>query len=155
MEVNDQLHAPAPLPPGKETPVPIAQEAGWAPDPVWKTWRRENPWPYRNSNSDLSVVQPVTSRYTDYAIPTPTMFQLLILILKRKGWHFLLAMSQAHLAGQLFKTIQNVSTLFSESLYTFLAHHRLRTRVQWDVSSTDARRRRNIPVARYVAVLHT
>jgi hypothetical protein len=29
-------------------------------------WRRENSWPYRDSNSDLSVVQPVYSRYTDY-----------------------------------------------------------------------------------------
>jgi hypothetical protein len=24
-----------PLPPGKEPPVPIVQEAGWAPEPVW------------------------------------------------------------------------------------------------------------------------
>jgi hypothetical protein len=23
------------LPPGKEPPVPIGQEAGWAPEPVW------------------------------------------------------------------------------------------------------------------------
>jgi hypothetical protein len=23
------------LPPGKESPVPIVQEAGWAPEPVW------------------------------------------------------------------------------------------------------------------------
>jgi hypothetical protein len=37
----------------------------WAPEPVWTTWRRENSWPYRNSNSDPQVVQP------DYAIPAP------------------------------------------------------------------------------------
>jgi hypothetical protein len=34
-------------------------------------WRKENSWPYRDSNSDTSVVQPVASRYTDYAIPAP------------------------------------------------------------------------------------
>jgi hypothetical protein len=27
---------------GKEPPVPIGQEAGWAPEPVWTLWRREN-----------------------------------------------------------------------------------------------------------------
>jgi hypothetical protein len=37
----------------------------------WTIWRRENSWPYRDSNSDPSVVQPVASRYTDYAIPAP------------------------------------------------------------------------------------
>jgi hypothetical protein len=35
--------------------------------------RGENSWPYRDSNSDLSVVQPVASRYTVYAIPAPTL----------------------------------------------------------------------------------
>ena len=34
MGVGDQRHAPAALPQGK-TPVPIVQEAGWAPGPVW------------------------------------------------------------------------------------------------------------------------
>jgi hypothetical protein len=28
--------------PGKEPPVLIGQEAGWAPGPVWMTWRGEN-----------------------------------------------------------------------------------------------------------------
>jgi hypothetical protein len=32
--------------------------------------REENSLPYEDSNSDPSVVQLVTSRYTDYAIPT-------------------------------------------------------------------------------------
>jgi hypothetical protein len=32
MGVSGQRHAPAP---GKGLPVPIAQEAGWAPEPVW------------------------------------------------------------------------------------------------------------------------
>jgi hypothetical protein len=32
LEVSDQLHAPAALPPRKEPPVPTASEAGWAPE---------------------------------------------------------------------------------------------------------------------------
>jgi hypothetical protein len=36
MGVSGQSQAPAALlPPGKEPPVPIVQEAGWAPEPVW------------------------------------------------------------------------------------------------------------------------
>jgi hypothetical protein len=69
LEVSRQLHAKAALPPEKDLPVPIGQEAGWAPEPVWTTWRRENFWPYRDSNSDPLVSQPVAIRYTDYAIP--------------------------------------------------------------------------------------
>ena len=34
MGVGGQCHAEADLPPGKD-PVPIVQEAGWAPEPVW------------------------------------------------------------------------------------------------------------------------
>jgi hypothetical protein len=56
-------------PRGKSPPVPIGKVAGWPPEPVWTTWRRENPWHYRDSNSDPSVVQPVASRYTDCSIP--------------------------------------------------------------------------------------
>jgi hypothetical protein len=36
MGVSGQRHAPAALlAPGKGPPVPIGQEAGWAPEPVW------------------------------------------------------------------------------------------------------------------------
>jgi hypothetical protein len=36
MGVSGQRHVPAALlPPGKGPPVPIVQEAGWAPEPVW------------------------------------------------------------------------------------------------------------------------
>jgi hypothetical protein len=68
-EMSGQLHASATLRPGKEPNVLIGSEAGGAPDRVWTKWRLF--LPYRDSNSDLSVVQPVVSRYTDCAIPAP------------------------------------------------------------------------------------
>jgi hypothetical protein len=37
--VSGQLHAPAALPPAKEPRVPIGEEAGWAPEPVWVWWK--------------------------------------------------------------------------------------------------------------------
>jgi hypothetical protein len=40
LEVSGQFHAPVASPPGKEPPVPIGYEAGWAPKPAWTTWRR-------------------------------------------------------------------------------------------------------------------
>jgi hypothetical protein len=54
---------------------------GWVDHMVWTTWRRGNSWPYRDSNFDPSVVQPVASLYTDWAIlnenkqRTPSFFQ--------------------------------------------------------------------------------
>jgi hypothetical protein len=58
MEVSSQLHAPAALAPGKKPPIPVGQEAGWAPEPA----RRE-------SNPGHPIVQLVASGYTDWAIP--------------------------------------------------------------------------------------
>jgi hypothetical protein len=48
---------------GKD-PVPIVQEAVWAPEPVWIG--AENLAP---PGFDPRTFQPVASRYTDYAIP--------------------------------------------------------------------------------------
>jgi hypothetical protein len=45
--------------PGKD-PVPIVQEAGWAPGPVW-TWRKIS----LPQGFDPRTVQPVASFYTD------------------------------------------------------------------------------------------
>jgi hypothetical protein len=51
------------VPPGKGPPVPIVQEAGWAPEPVW-TQRREE-----KSSASVGdrtpVVQSVVRHYTD------------------------------------------------------------------------------------------
>ena len=56
-----------PLPPGKD-PVPIVQEAGWAPEPVWIG--AENLAP---TGFDPRTFQPVASRYTDYALSQISM----------------------------------------------------------------------------------
>jgi hypothetical protein len=56
MRVGGQRHAPAAFTPGKE-PVPIVQEAGWAPGPVWigaenlaPNWIRSPDLPPRNES---------------------------------------------------------------------------------------------------------
>ena len=60
--MRGQRHAPA-----APYPVPIVQEAGWASGPVWTG--AENLAP---PGFDPRTVQPVGSRYTDYATrPTP------------------------------------------------------------------------------------
>ena len=56
--VRGQRHAPAALYPEKD-PVPIVQEAGWAPGPVWAAENLAPP------GCDPRTVQPVVSRYTD------------------------------------------------------------------------------------------
>jgi len=57
--VSGQQHAPAALYPGKG-PVPILQEAEWAPGPVWTGG---NSRPHRDSIPD----RPAHIRYTDWA----------------------------------------------------------------------------------------
>jgi hypothetical protein len=54
------------LPPGKGPTVPIVEETGWAPEPVW-TQRLEEKFslPCRGSNLDRPVVQPMARHYTD------------------------------------------------------------------------------------------
>jgi len=57
MEVSGQLHATAALTLGKELPEPIGYEAGWATEPAWARWRRENiPAPAGNP---IPVVQSI------------------------------------------------------------------------------------------------
>ena len=52
----------------RKDPVPTVQEAEWAPEPVW-TGAKISPPP----GFDPRTVQPVTSRYTDCAIPALTL----------------------------------------------------------------------------------
>jgi hypothetical protein len=70
MGVSGQCHASAALyPGGKGPPVPIVQEAGWAPEPVW-TQRLEDKSSAFVGDRTL-VVQSVVRQYTDWATPVP------------------------------------------------------------------------------------
>jgi hypothetical protein len=60
-----QYHASIAFIPGKN-PVPIVQEAGWAPEAV-----RISAENLASPGFDPRTFQPVTSLYTDYAIPAP------------------------------------------------------------------------------------
>jgi hypothetical protein len=56
------------LTPGTGLAVPIVQEAGWAPEPVWTQGLEEKSFRLcRGPNLDLPVVQPVARHYTDCA----------------------------------------------------------------------------------------
>ena len=50
-----------PLSTPRKDPVPIVQEAGWAPGPVWTSAENLSPPP----GFDPQTVQPVASRFTD------------------------------------------------------------------------------------------
>jgi hypothetical protein len=59
---------PRPLFTPRKNPVPIVQEAGWAPGPVWTGQKISHP-----SGFDHRTAQPIASRYTNYATwPTLT-----------------------------------------------------------------------------------
>jgi hypothetical protein len=60
---------PGPFTPGKD-PVPIVQEVGWAPGPVWTNVKNLAPPEF-----EPRTVQPVASRYTDWAIPAPRILE--------------------------------------------------------------------------------
>jgi hypothetical protein len=54
---------PAALAPRREAPVPIGMEAGWAPDPVWTLWSREES--LIPAGNQTPPVQPLARRHTD------------------------------------------------------------------------------------------
>jgi hypothetical protein len=63
MGVSSQRHDPAALYPRKGPPVPIVQEAGWAPEPVW-THRLEEKSP-TSIGDRTPIVQPVVTILTE------------------------------------------------------------------------------------------
>jgi hypothetical protein len=62
-----------PLPPGNGPQVPIVQEAGWAPEPVWTQRLEENLLPL--PGIDRPVDQAVVRHYTDWATPAPIIIK--------------------------------------------------------------------------------
>jgi hypothetical protein len=73
MGVSGQRHAPAALlPTGKRTPpVPIVQEAGWAPEPVWTQRLEEKS--FAPAGDRTPIAQSVVRHYTAWANPAPKM----------------------------------------------------------------------------------
>jgi hypothetical protein len=62
MGVSGQRYAPAALlPPGKESLVPMVQEAGWAPKPVWTQRSEKKSF---TPAGDRPVVRPLVRHYT-------------------------------------------------------------------------------------------
>jgi hypothetical protein len=68
MELNGQLHAPAPLPPGKSPRYPLDRLGGLQ-SHSGHGGEEKIPSPCRESNSGTPIVQLVAQRYADWAIP--------------------------------------------------------------------------------------
>jgi hypothetical protein len=63
MEVSDQLHVPAALPPGKRESGTQWQEAGWALEPVWTQYRRQKlPSIFQNNRLETEDVHASNSK---------------------------------------------------------------------------------------------
>jgi hypothetical protein len=70
MGVSGQRHAPAALlPPGKGPPVPIVQEAGWAPELVWTQRLEEKS--FAPVGDRTPIARSVVRHYTAWANPAP------------------------------------------------------------------------------------
>jgi hypothetical protein len=74
-QLERQRHAPAAFY-FRENPVSIEQEAEWAPGPVWTLAEISSP-----PGFDSRTVQPVTSRYTDWATRSTRYLCIIIIII--------------------------------------------------------------------------
>jgi hypothetical protein len=80
MEVSGQLHAPATLPPGKESLVPIGWEAGWATEPVRTLVKRKISSPYRDSNPPDHPARSLALYHWAIPVPAPKLNEVLPVI---------------------------------------------------------------------------
>jgi hypothetical protein len=76
--VSGQLRTSAALPLGKEPRYQLDRRLG-GPQRRSRQRGEEKILGPQDSNSDTSVVQPVGSRYTDYAIPVPQVQHILVI----------------------------------------------------------------------------
>jgi len=74
MEVGGQRHAPAALPQGTDT-ICFVSDTEWATGPIWRDVENLAPPP---PGFHPRTVQPVASRYTDYAITAHLMLNLVL-----------------------------------------------------------------------------
>jgi hypothetical protein len=80
-----------PLAPGKVPPVPIVQEAEWAPELVWtQRLEKKSFCLCRGSNLDRPVVQSVTRHYTDWTTPAHTVTVLFFYVGTKNLTNFVL-----------------------------------------------------------------
>jgi hypothetical protein len=78
------------LPPRKGPPVPIVQEAGWAPEPVWTQRLEEKS--FAPAGDRAPIAQSVARHCTDLATPAPTalLYELIIKwIVKFRLWYLI------------------------------------------------------------------
>jgi hypothetical protein len=82
--VSGQRLAPAALYPLERPLVPIGQEAGWAPEPVWTQEDRGRILPHLPGIEPRSPGQARARHYSDWATPSLFVYQPL---LKETGFH--------------------------------------------------------------------
>jgi hypothetical protein len=68
---SEERKPPRFYPRGKDPPVPIVQEAGWAPEPVWTQRLEEKP--FAPAGDRTPIAQPVVRHYTAWANPAPQL----------------------------------------------------------------------------------
>jgi hypothetical protein len=83
--VSGQLHAPAALPPGKSPQYPLYRTLGGPQSQSGRCEEEKILEPTGTRTLDPSVVQPVASRYTNYAILAPVSTYIYIKIILNRS----------------------------------------------------------------------
>lgn len=110
LEVSDRLHASAALSPGKDRPVSIEEETGYAPEPVWTLWRSEH---FYTSETQ----SPITKSPSPYPVIISTVKETLAwstCICKCCGliqWRILKTSQSVWHSGQLLNLLSIANTL--------------------------------------------